>query len=69
MTRKYLKPAELAAILGVTKEWVLDHAAGRRRPRIPCKRLSKRVIRFDPKAIEEWLEEIETKYGDFVRAA
>jgi len=43
---KLLKASELAEILNVSKDWVMSHASGKRKPIIPSYKLG-RSVRFD----------------------
>ncbi len=56
MPERLLTPKEVAAWLGVSVPWVLDHASGRRRPQIPSVKLGK-VVRFRCEDLEEFIRE------------
>ncbi|MDQ6759366.1 MAG: helix-turn-helix domain-containing protein [Acidobacteriota bacterium] len=53
-TLRLLTVAEVAQWLAVSPSWVRDHAAGRRRPGLPCIRLG-RSLRFREDDLAEWL--------------
>jgi hypothetical protein len=58
-TQRLLSVDEVADWLGVSTGWVRDHAAGRRRPRLPAIKLGdddgKGLWRFQPDAIEDFI--------------
>ena len=54
MPERLMAPREVGAMLGVSVPWVLDHASGRRRPRLPSVKLGK-VVRFREKEIEQFI--------------
>ena len=54
MPEDLLTPKEVAAILGVSVAWVLDHAS-RRSPRLPSVKLGK-PVRFRRAEIEKFIE-------------
>jgi excisionase family DNA binding protein len=49
---------DVATQLGVSREWVRDHAT-RRNPRIPCVRLGgkRALLRFRPSDVEKFIEQ------------
>ena len=51
---------QLAERLGVSPNWVRDHARGSRRPHIPALKLGG-AWRFRWEAIEAWLKELEER--------
>ena len=51
-----LRAEDVARRLGVSKAWVMDHAAGRRRPFLPSLKLG-RAVRFEPAAVDRFIEE------------
>ena len=53
MHNKLLDVDEIAELLGVPKSWIYDRT---RRGKIPHRKLGK-YLRFDPEAIQKWLEE------------
>jgi hypothetical protein len=56
--------AELAAELKISEQWVRDHAAGRRKPRIPAVRISgdlRPTYRFKLSEVLECLKNPEQK--------
>jgi len=54
-TTRLLTVSEVACWLAVSPSWVRDHAAGRRRPALPCIKLGK-SLRFEEKRVAEWLD-------------
>jgi hypothetical protein len=53
---------EVAGILRVKKQWVYDHADGRRRPKLPCYEISeggRKIRRFSREQIKEFLVQCE----------
>ena len=60
MAKTLLSPDQVAEQLGVSRTTVLLWADERG---LPCIRFSKRTIRFDPAAVELWLESISTSSG------
>jgi predicted DNA-binding transcriptional regulator AlpA len=54
--RELLTPDQVAAWLGVSKAWVIDHAT-RRKPQIPVVRFGEQrgLLRFRPQDIEEFI--------------
>jgi predicted DNA-binding transcriptional regulator AlpA len=58
MAMQLLTPAEVAALLQVSKEWVRDHCS-RRNPRLPVIRLGgkRAVLRFRLEDIEKFIAE------------
>jgi excisionase family DNA binding protein len=51
--RRLLTASEVAAILGVSRKWVYRKCEAGVLPHI---RLSSSLLRFDPRLIEEWLQ-------------
>lgn len=47
---------QVAALLGVSKAWVLAHANGNRRPKLPSVKLGK-VVRFRLTELDEFIQE------------
>jgi predicted DNA-binding transcriptional regulator AlpA len=56
---RLLTVSEISRWLAVSPSWVRDHATGRRQPLLPCIKLG-RSLRFDPKAVTEWLNLLRT---------
>ena len=57
-----LTSAEIAKWLGVSQQWVRDHASGRRRPLLPAIRISglnRPTYRFSEEAVSEWLKKLQ----------
>jgi excisionase family DNA binding protein len=53
---KMLTAEETADRLGVSRAWVLAHANGSRRPKLPSTKLGK-LVRFRPEDLEKFIEE------------
>jgi len=53
---KMLTAEETADRLGVSRAWVLAHANGNRRPKLPSAKLGK-LVRFRPEDLEKFIEE------------
>ncbi len=53
---RLLTARQVAEWLGVSMPWVMQHAAGRRRPHLPSLKMGK-VIRFRREAVEKFLDE------------
>ena len=51
-----LTAEETADRLGVSRAWVLAHANGSRRPKLPSAKLGK-LVRFRPEDLEKFIEE------------
>lgn len=60
-TERFLKVAELADWLGVSKAWVYDHI-GRKQPLLPCLRLGA-ITRFRREDIELFIEKHAKRNG------
>jgi predicted DNA-binding transcriptional regulator AlpA len=54
--RRLLTAQEIADFFGVSRAWVLAHANGNRRPRLPRVKLGK-VVRFEVEAVKRFLQE------------
>jgi predicted DNA-binding transcriptional regulator AlpA len=54
--QRLLTAQEIAELFGVSRAWVLAHANGNRRPRLPSVKLGK-VVRFESGAVERFLGE------------
>lgn len=54
MTRRLLTASEAAAYLGLTEKALRHRVA---RAAIPVKRLGVRTLRFDPCALDRWMDE------------
>jgi excisionase family DNA binding protein len=54
--RPLLTAQEVAELFGVSRAWVLAHANGNRRPRLPSVKLGK-AVRFQTGAVERFLQE------------
>lgn len=55
--KRLMTVAEVAELLQMSPAWVRQHAAGDRRPFIPCVRMGK-AMRFDPDEIAEFIAEM-----------
>jgi len=53
---------EVAEHFRVSKAWVRDHAAGRRKPVLPCIPLGK-LMRFYPSDLEEFEQKMKQEHG------
>jgi excisionase family DNA binding protein len=51
-----LSVEDVAKLLGVSRAWVLSHAAGNRRPELPSVKLGK-AVRFRAAQVEKFIEE------------
>jgi len=51
-----LSVEDVAALLGVSRAWVLAHAAGTRRPELPSVKLG-RAVRFQVQQVEKFIKE------------
>jgi excisionase family DNA binding protein len=58
MDKRYLKIAELAEYLGLSRWTIYDLVAARKIPFIP---LSRKALRFDRIKIDKWMEKREVK--------
>jgi len=56
MPEKLLNAQQVAAWLGVSPAWVLDHASGRRGPFLPSVKLGK-AVRFRREDVEHFIED------------
>lgn len=56
MTQPLLTSDTVAAMLGMSRSWVLQHARGTRRPIIPSVKMG-RAVRFRPDDLERFIEE------------
>jgi len=54
--RPLLNVKQVAALMGVSAAWVLAHANGNRRPKLPSVKLGK-VVRFQPAKVNEFIQE------------
>jgi excisionase family DNA binding protein len=54
VTERLLGVPEVAAWLGVSKDWVRAHASGRSLPRLPCVRVGRSIIRFREAELDDW---------------
>ncbi len=63
MREELLTVHDIAKWFGRSERWVRDHAAGRRRPYIPCIKMGSRDFRFKESEIEEWLGTLKKKYA------
>jgi hypothetical protein len=63
--KKLLSVDEVADWLGVSTGWVRDHAAGRRRPKLPAVKLGdadgKGLWKFQTEDIEDFIQKQSTK--------
>ena len=62
MPEKLLTPQQIPEWLHVSPAWVLDHASGRRRPRLPSVKLGK-VVRFRPEEVEMFIKDCDRVKG------
>jgi hypothetical protein len=51
---RLLTADDVAARFQLSRHWVLDHAAGRRRPFLPSLKVG-RSVRFEPDAVEQFV--------------
>jgi excisionase family DNA binding protein len=51
-----LNAEQAAERLGVSRAWILAHANGQRRPKLPSAKLGK-LVRFRPEDLERFIEE------------
>jgi predicted DNA-binding transcriptional regulator AlpA len=63
-SQRLLTAEEVAAYLQVSKYWVLDHAAGRRRPYLPSIKLGRKV-RFEACAVYLFVEDCRRMASEF----
>ena len=58
-TRQLIKAKEVAAKLGVSISWVIQHASGKRKPYLPAIRMGpgRSPLRFDPGDVENFIDE------------
>jgi predicted DNA-binding transcriptional regulator AlpA len=62
LATKLLTVTEVSSWLAVSPSWIRDHAAGRRRPVLPCIKLGK-SLRFDERRVTQWLETLRRDRG------
>jgi excisionase family DNA binding protein len=60
IVNRLLEVAEVAEWLGVIHSWVREHAAGRRKPKLPAVKLGD-LWKFEKEKIEAFIESCRTK--------
>jgi hypothetical protein len=57
--RQLIKAADVARKLGVSISWVIQHAAGKRKPYLPAVKMGpgRSPLRFDPADVEKFIDE------------
>jgi hypothetical protein len=57
--RQLVKAKDVAAKLGVSISWVIQHASGKRKPYLPAIKMGpgRSPLRFDPNDVERFIDE------------
>jgi excisionase family DNA binding protein len=63
-SQRLLTAEQVAAYLQVSKYWVLDHAAGRRRPHLPSIKLGRKV-RFEACTVDRFVADCRRMESEF----
>jgi predicted DNA-binding transcriptional regulator AlpA len=57
--RQLIRARDVAKKLGVSISWVIQHAAGKRKPYLPAIKMGpgRSPLRFDPRDVEKFIED------------
>lgn len=69
--RQLVKAKDVAAKLGVSISWVVQHASGKRKPYLPAVKMGpgRSPLRFDPNDVEKFIDECRRLAGQRVAYA
>jgi hypothetical protein len=63
--RQLVKARDVAKKLGVSISWVIQHAAGKRKPYLPAVKMGpgRSPLRFDPRDVENFIDDCRSIAG------